>query len=192
MVFHSFRERSSSPELGGPAIRVRARHLEIEGAVCQTLIVTGYPREVTAGWAEPLLTYPGQIDASFHLEPVPAPIAAARLRKRRTRLESAHRTNTAQGRVEDPHQVTEAMDAAEIADRIATGQGRLFRAAVYITVHAPTLQALEDDLQQVHALCSSLLMDVVPATRSEERRVGKECRERGGGWGQRKTRGRAG
>src|SRR5699024_2085299 len=164
MVFRSFRERSGSPELGGPAIRVGARHLEIEGGVCQTLIVTGYPREVTAGWAEPLLTYPGQIDASFHLEPVPAPIAAARLRKRRTRLESAHRTNTAQGRVEDPHQVTEAMDAAEIADRIATGQGRLFRAAVYITVHAPTLQALEDDLQQVHALCSSLLMDVVPAT----------------------------
>lgn len=164
MVFHSLRERSGSPELGGPAVRVGARHLDIEGGVCQTLIVTGYPREVTAGWAEPLLTYPGQIDVSFHVEPVPAPIAAARLRKRRTRLESAHRTNTAQGRVEDPHQVTAAMDAAEIADRIATGQGRLFRAAVYITVHAPTLQALEDDLQQVHALCSSLLMDVAPAT----------------------------
>lgn len=164
MIFRSLRERFGSPELGGPAIRVGARHLDIEGGVCQTLIVTGYPREVTAGWAEPLLTYPGQIDVSFHVEPVPAPIAAARLRKRRTRLESAHRTNTAQGRVEDPHQVTAAMDAAEIADRIATGQGRLFRAAVYITVHAPTLQALEDDLQQVHALCSSLLMDVAPAT----------------------------
>ncbi|WP_236568033.1 VirB4 family type IV secretion system protein [Nocardiopsis sp. FR6] len=132
--------------------------------MCQTLIVTGYPREVTAGWAEPLLSYPGQLDLSLHLEPVPAPIAATRLRRRRTRLESAHRTSTAQGRVEDPRQAAAAMDAAEIADRIATGQGRLFRVALYITVHAPTLQALEDELQQVQALCASLLVDVVPAT----------------------------
>ncbi|MEV2279470.1 DUF87 domain-containing protein, partial [Nocardiopsis sp. NPDC049922] len=90
--------------------------------------------------------------------------AATRLRKRRARLESAHRTSTAQGRVEDPHQVTAAMDAAEIADRIATGQGRLFRVAVYVTVHAPTLEALEAELGQVHALCASLLVDAVPAT----------------------------
>lgn len=164
MTVHNLWKRQGPSTLGGPAIRVGSRHLEVEGGVCQTLIVTGYPREVSAGWAEPLLTYPGQLDISFHLEPVPAPIAAARLRKRRTRLESAHRTSTAQGRVEDPHQVTAAMDAAEIADRIATGQGRLFRVAVYITVHAPTLDVLEADLQHVHALCASLLTDVVPAT----------------------------
>ncbi|MFY7064694.1 VirB4 family type IV secretion system protein [Nocardiopsis changdeensis] len=123
----------------------------------------GYPRDVSAGWAEPLFSYPGQLDISFHLDPVPAPTAAQQLRRRRARLESAHRTSTAQGRVEDPHQVTAAMDAAEIADRIATGQGRLFRVGVYITVHAPTLEMLDGHVQQVRALCSSLLMDVTPA-----------------------------
>ncbi|WP_160050077.1 VirB4 family type IV secretion system protein [Nocardiopsis sp. FR4] len=164
MGLRSLKARSGSSALGGPAIHVGARHLQVEGGVCQTLAVTGYPREVTAGWAEPLLTYPGQLDISFHLEPVPAPTAAARLRKRRTRLESAHRTSSSQGRVEDPHQVTAAMDAAEIADRIATGQGRLFRVAVYVTVHAPDLEVLEAELQQVRALCASLLVDVVPTT----------------------------
>ncbi|RKS04985.1 uncharacterized protein DUF87 [Nocardiopsis sp. Huas11] len=156
--------RPGSPALGGPAMHVGARHLQVEGGVCQTLAVTGFPREVSAGWAEPLLTYPGQLDIAFHLVPVPAPTAATRLRKRRARLESAHRTSTAQGRVEDPHQVTAAADAAEIADRIATGQGRLFRVGVYITVHAPTLEALEAELQQLKALCASLLVDVAPAT----------------------------
>ncbi|WP_435111731.1 VirB4 family type IV secretion system protein [Nocardiopsis synnemataformans] len=164
MGLRSLRARSETHALGGPAIRLGARHVEVEGGVCQTYIITGYPREVAAGWAEPLLTYPGQLDIAFHLEPVPTPTAAARLRKRRTRLESAHRTSTAQGRVEDPHQVTAAMDAAEIADRIATGQGRLFRVAVYVTVHAPDLESLEAELQQIRALCSSLLVDAVPAT----------------------------
>ncbi|WP_159944695.1 VirB4 family type IV secretion system protein [Nocardiopsis sp. FR6] len=164
MVLRNLRTRSGSPALGGPALRLGARHVEVEGGVCQTLVVTGYPREVTAGWAEALLTYPGQLDIAFHLEPVPAPLAATRLRRRRARLESAHRTGAAQGRVEDPHQVTAAMDAAEIADRIATGQGRLFTVGVYITVHAPGLEALEAELQQVLALCSSLLVEAVPAT----------------------------
>ncbi|MCP3013031.1 ATP-binding protein [Nocardiopsis dassonvillei] len=164
MDLRSSRTRPETHALGAPAIRLGSRHLEVEGSVCQTLAVTGYPREVTAGWAEPLLTYPGQLDISFHLEPVPAPSAAAQLRKRRTRLESAHRTSTSQGRVQDPHQVTAAMDAAEIADRIATGQGRLFRVAVYATVHAPDLETLEAELQQIRALCSSLLVDAVPAT----------------------------
>ncbi|WP_406985895.1 VirB4 family type IV secretion system protein [Nocardiopsis protaetiae] len=122
----------------------------------------GYPREVSAGWAEPLLSYPGQLDIAFHLDPVPAPTAAARLRRRRARLESAQRTDLARDRVEDPHQVTAALDAAEIADRIATGQGKLFRVGVYITVHAPTLDLLDGHVQQVRALCSSLLMDVTP------------------------------
>ncbi|MCY9787119.1 ATP-binding protein [Nocardiopsis sp. EMB25] len=161
---HRLWTKSGSTALGGPAIRVEPRHLEIEGTVCQTMIVTGYPREVAAGWAEPLLTYPGRIDLSFHLVPVPAATAAANLRKRRARLESAQRTSAAQDRVTDPRQVTAAMDAAEIAERLATGQGRLFRVSVYITVHAPTLGHLEAELQQLSALCASLLVDAVPAT----------------------------
>ncbi|GAA1112411.1 MULTISPECIES: VirB4 family type IV secretion system protein [Nocardiopsis] len=157
-------KHAGSPALGGPAIHVGARYLEVEGGVCQSLAVTGYPREVAVGWAEPLLAYPGQLDIAFHLDPVPAPRAATQLRKRRARLESAHRTSTGQGRVEDPHQLAAAADAAEIADRIATGQGKLFRVAVYITVHATCLEHLEAELQQVKALCDSLLVDAVPST----------------------------
>ncbi|MGW5878997.1 VirB4 family type IV secretion system protein [Nocardiopsis terrae] len=164
MVVRSLWKHTGSLALGGPAIHVGSRHLEVEGGVCQTLAVTGYPREVAVGWAEPLLAYPGQLDISFYLDPVPAPRAATQLRKRRARLESAQRTSTGQGRVEDPHQLTAAADAAEIADRIATGQGKLFRVAVYITVHATCLEHLEAELQQVKALCDSLLVDAVPST----------------------------
>ncbi|MFV2198826.1 VirB4 family type IV secretion system protein [Nocardiopsis sp. LOL_012] len=164
MALARLRTRTGSPALGGPALEVGAHHLRIEGGFCQTLSMVGFPREVSAGWAEPLLTHPGQLDISFHLAPVPAERAAARLRKRRARLESAHRTSAVQGRLEDPHQVAAAMDAAQIADRVATGQGRLYRVAVHVTVHAPTPEELEARLQQVHAVCASLLVAAVPAT----------------------------
>src|SRR5690606_3448306 len=89
-MIHTWRKRWPSG-LGGPSVQVGPRRLDIDGACCQTLIVTGYPRDVAAGWAQPLLSHPGLVDAALHIDPVPAPVAAERLRRRRVRLESAWR-----------------------------------------------------------------------------------------------------
>lgn len=81
-------------EVAGPeAIEVHARALAVGGHLATTLVVTGYPAEVTAGWLAPLLNFPGHLDIALHIDPVPNPIAAAGLKKQRARLESglAHR-----------------------------------------------------------------------------------------------------
>ena len=153
-----------SPALGGPAIEIGPRHLKVDGGYCQSLIVTGYPREVAAGWAEPLLTYPGRCDIALHIEPVPPALAASRLRRRRARLESAWRHDAARGRIEDPQRGAAADDAAALAERLATGQNRLFTLAVYITVHADDEQTLHEEVSHLQALASSLLIDTAPAT----------------------------
>lgn len=158
------RDRRGSTALGGPAIQVGARRLDLDGGVCQTLIVTGYPREVGAAWAEALFTFPGRVDVAAHIIPAHPGVAADRLRRRRARLESAWRTDAVRGRVEDPHQSAAAADAAALAERLATGQGRLFTLAVYLTVHAPTAEALEAEVEQVRTLAASLLADTAPAT----------------------------
>jgi type IV secretory pathway VirB4 component len=156
--------KGESTELGGPAVEIGARRLSVEGGMCQTLIVTGYPRDVHAGWAEPLLHYPGRMDAALHILPVPAGIAASRLRKRRARLESAWRLDAARGRVEDPLQTAATADAGDLAERIATGCSRLFRFAFYLTVHAPDPETLDAEIAYVRALASSMLVDTAPAT----------------------------
>ena len=81
--------------LPGPdAIQVAARHAVIGGWHAATLIVTGYPAEVGPGWLEPLTSYPGRLDVSLHIEPVPAPVAAAQLKRQRARLESGRRADS--------------------------------------------------------------------------------------------------
>ncbi|TDQ54386.1 VirB4 family type IV secretion system protein [Actinorugispora endophytica] len=162
--FPSRPAQRGSPRLGGPAIRIGARRLDVDGSVCQTLIVTGYPREVGAAWAEPLLTFPGRVDVAAHITPLHPGTAADRLRRRRARLESAWRLDAVRGRVEDPAQAAAAADAAVLAERLATGQGRLFTLAVYITVHAATPETLDAEVEQVRMLAASLLVDTAPAT----------------------------
>ncbi|MWA07398.1 conjugal transfer protein TraC [Actinomadura sp. LD22] len=150
--------------LGPSAVRVNARSLELPGGVCSSFAVTGYPREVGAGWLEPLLTYPGRLDVSLHVEPIPPLVAAQRLRRQLARLESASRADAQRGRLADFAAEAAADDAAELAASLARGHGRLFRAGLYLTVHAPSQGVLEGEVQRVRALAASLLLDAQPTT----------------------------
>ncbi|HEY1818819.1 MAG TPA: conjugal transfer protein TraC, partial [Trebonia sp.] len=88
------------PGMPGPAaVEVTARHVRTGDDWSATLAVTGYPAEVTPGWLEPLLSYPGRLDVTLHIEPIPVAVAAARLRRQRARLESGRRAGADRGRL---------------------------------------------------------------------------------------------
>jgi len=131
---------------------------------CRTLIVTGYPREVTSGWLEPLITHPGAADVAVHVEPVPAAVAAAGLRRQLARLESTRRVDAEHQRLGDVEVEAAAEDARELAGRLARGEGRLFRVGLYVTVRGRDLVELEEQADSVQALLSSLLLDAYPAS----------------------------
>jgi len=143
---------------------VAPRFLRLGDGYAATLAVTGYPAEVGPGWLEPLLTHPGQIDVAVHVEPMPGGVAADRLRRQRARLESSRRSDAGKARLDDPELEAAAEDAADLAHRIARGQARLFRAGLYITVHADSEAELAEQVAAVRTLVDSLLMQAQPAT----------------------------
>jgi type IV secretory pathway VirB4 component len=148
----------------GPAsVEVAARHVRTGDDWSATLAVTGYPAEVTAGWLEPLLSYPGRLDVTLHIEPVPAAVAAARLRRQRARLESGRRATFDRGQLDDPDVEAAAGDARDLAYRLARGEGRLFRFGLYLTVHAGSEEDLAAETAAVRALAAALLLVTVPA-----------------------------
>jgi type IV secretory pathway VirB4 component len=150
---------------GSPdAVEVGGRSVRVGDGYTAALAVTGYPAEVGPGWLEPLLAYPGRVDVSLHIEPVPPVIASQRLRKQRGRFEASRRIDAAKGRLDDPELDAAAADAAELAARVARGEARLFRLGLYLTVHADSEDKLADRVTEVRALASSLLLDVAPAT----------------------------
>ncbi|MFF3667461.1 VirB4 family type IV secretion system protein [Microtetraspora malaysiensis] len=153
------RTRSARIGLGPDAVQVRPRELQVGSGLCATLAISGYPREVTPGWLEPLLTYPGRLDVSLHVDPVPSLVASDRLRRQLARLESGLRSDSQHGRLLDPGTEVAAEDAQDLASRIARGQAKLFRASIYLTVHATSQQELDEACAQVRALAASLLLD---------------------------------
>ena len=157
-------DASTGGLVGPDAVEVGARRLRLGDGYAATLAVTGYPREVAAGWLDPLLTHPGRLDVALHIDPVPAVVAADRLRRQRARLESARRMTASKERLADPDVDVAAEDAADLAARLARGEGRLFRVGLYLAVHAGSEAALGAEVSRVRALCASLLLDAQPVT----------------------------
>ena len=150
--------------IGPDAVEVHPRALRLGEEWCRTFTVTGYPREVGLGWLEPLSTHPGRLDVALHIEPVPAALAAERLRRQLARLESGRRADAAKGRLVDPDVEVAAQDARALAQGLARGEQKLFAVSLTLTVHAASEQALEVECNRVRALCSSLLLDAQATT----------------------------
>ncbi|WP_201295312.1 MULTISPECIES: PrgI family protein [Nocardia] len=106
------------------ALTIGTRHLEIGGDWAATLAVTGYPREVTAGWLAPLLTHPGRVEVAVHIDPVDPVTAATRLRHQLARLESSRMHDATRGRLSDPQVDVAVEDAAELSARVARAEAR--------------------------------------------------------------------
>lgn len=150
--------------LGPDGLEVHARTLAIGSHLAATLLVTGYPSEVVPGWLDPLLTYPGRLDVALHIDPVASSLAAQQLKRQRARLESTRRSGTDHGRLDDPDTEAAAQDAAELAYRIARGEGKLFQLGLYMTVYGESEEHLADEVASVRSIAESLLMTCAPAT----------------------------
>ncbi len=165
----SFLPRPARPQpppsaIGPGGVEVGPRMLRAGDGVCASFAVTGYPAEVGLGWLEPLLADPGRADVALHIEPIPPPVAATRLRRQLARLESSARADSERGRLADFGAEAAADDATELAARLARGEAKLFRAGLYITVHAHSGDELAAECERVRTLAASLLLDVKPAS----------------------------
>ncbi|RFU88301.1 DUF87 domain-containing protein [Streptomyces triticagri] len=156
--------RNELARLGPDGLEVQARTLAVGNQLAATLIVTGYPAEVVPGWLDPLLTYAGRLDVALHIEPVSNAAAAQQLKRQRARLESSRRSGLHHGRLDDPDTEAAAADAAELAYRLARGEGKLFRLGLYLTVYGRTEEHLAEEVASVQSIAESLLVSTAPAT----------------------------
>jgi len=143
---------------------VGTRVLQVGSEWIASFAITGFPREVHPGWLAPLVTYPGRVDVSVHLAPIDPATAAAGLRKQLGKLESGRRHTAEHGRLHDPLVEAATEDAYELSDRLARGEGKLYRVGLYLTVRADSEHDLADEVQAVRSLAASLLLAAQPCS----------------------------
>ena len=156
--------RAAGVEFAPESLIIGTRHLQVGSDWVSTIAVTGYPREVTAGWLSPLAAFGGRVDIAVHIEPIDPRLAAIRLRRQLARLESSQASAAVNGRVGDPAVDVAAEDAAALSAQLARGESRLFRAGLYLTVHADSEDELAAQVSALRTLAASLLIDTCPTS----------------------------
>lgn len=151
--------------LAGPSgLQVHADRLQVGERWQRSFAVAGYPREVGYGWLARLLHALPELDVSLHVEPFPIELAAQRLQKQRARFESTRRLEQERGSLADLGIAAAAEDAHQLANRLARGESRLYRAGLYLTITADDEDQLRHASDRVRGLCASQLLSCIPTS----------------------------
>lgn len=145
-------------------VEVGPRHVAVGPELAASQVVIGYPREVFGGWLEALTSYPGRVDVSLHIEPIPPQLASQRLRQQLARFESSRYGDADRGRLADPYLDAATADAYELAGRVARSETRLYRVALSLLVRASDEDELAEQVAAVSSLAASMLLEARPAT----------------------------
>lgn len=144
-------------------IEINSNYLKIGNKFMKTLFVMSYPRYVSTGWFDPLISFPNLFDISIFINPVDTGLALKKLRKKVAQFESQISDQEEKGLVRDPILETALEDTENLRDTLQQAQEKMFSVAVYIAVYADSLEELARIEGQITSLMEAKIVYIKPA-----------------------------
>lgn len=142
------------------ALVLRPGYLQIgEQGYAKTLLITGYPREVEAGWLSSLYAFPGNIRVSCYIEPIDSRQSVGQLTRQMRYHQASLMVDQKRGKITDPYLEAAMMDATNLRDGLARGDVKIFQYHLHITVFAYSEDELERTTRLLEAELESKMMD---------------------------------
>ncbi len=148
---------------------VRADHLRLDGSYTRVLVVTAYPRLVTAGWLSLLVETDLPIESSLHVRPLATVGMVRWLGVQIARLQSARLAALRGERIVDPEREIALEDAERLRERLQRGEERVFAVSLYLLLRARGLRELDELTRRVEEQLDALLAQSRRALWEQER-----------------------
>ena len=149
--------RTVADLLAPAAIEVGRTHVRLDHQYARTLVVTGYPRTVSAGWLAPLIDFEEPIEISLHVHPLETGPTVRLLNHRLVQLHSSRLLDARGGRLADPEREVAYEDVERLRDALQRGDEKVFSVSLYLLLRAGTPAALDDLTRRVEALLDAML-----------------------------------
>ncbi|MFA5175544.1 MAG: DUF87 domain-containing protein [Patescibacteria group bacterium] len=125
------------------ALRVDAKYLQLGDQYLRTIFVTTFPRYVTVGWFSPIIHLSAPLDIAMFFYPVESKEVLKQLLKKVGNLEVEIQADREKTMPRDPVKETALQDIEKLRDDLTTGVEHFFQIALYVTVYANDLKALD-------------------------------------------------
>ncbi len=153
----TFGEQDAVDVLSYAGLEENIDHLYIDGVYLRTIYISGYPFVANSGWMDSLINFNHDTDISYHVHEVSALSALPKLHRKITELESTKRAMIRAGKIVGS-EITDPLESAiELRDKIQRGQEKLFQMAIYISIHANSLEELNKITKLLEATMSARL-----------------------------------
>ena len=174
---------SSIKDLVAPtSVEITPNQMKLNGMFVKSFFVFNYPRYLESNWLNPLINFDVTMDISIFVYPTEAGRMMKILRKKVAEMLSTKHLNQKRGLVTDVALETALEDAEQLRTNLQRGMERFFQVGLYFTLYAHSKEKLDTAAKQLETILGGQLVMTRSADfqveRSEERRVGKECRSR--------------
>lgn len=146
-------------ELLAPAgMRIHPNYLELGDKFIRTIFVAVYPRYLSVSWFAPVVNLDRTFDVSLYIYPVGTGKVLKKLQKKVVQVGAQISEREEKGLVRDPILETAHQDVEALRDQLQQGTEKFFRAGLYITFSANTLEDLEAAENEITTLLESKLV----------------------------------
>ena len=150
-------------------VTVNRREIRAGERLMRSLHLGKWPRSLSPGFLQNLMSTGAPMDLSLHLGPIPAAQAARTLEWQKVRFESAKSLSFKRGRSMSSEAEIALEDVMRLRDEVQRGRERLFHASLSVTLHADDEDSLKELTQRARAHFAASLgkLDALPFRQRE-------------------------
>ncbi len=149
------------PEKQKLRYRTQATHvLSDSGDYRRTLWLKVFPRIMTVGFLESILTMGIPMDLSIHVSPIPSTQALSNLQSQLTKMQASATIQMKRKGIVDEKEKIALDDIIRMRGAVMRGVEKMFNVCLMVTVHAPSERKLEEYVTVLRSIFTSVLAQV--------------------------------
>lgn len=119
-------------------------YIKLGNSFARTLFIYEYPRFLDSSWLSPVVNIDIILDISIFVYPQGTEEVAKKLRAKSSQIESSMVMEAEKGLVRNPFLEATHADIEDLRDKLITGQSKMFKQGMYITIYEESLDKLNE------------------------------------------------
>lgn len=150
------------------AVEIKQRSINLSGRLSRVFYAISYPRYLTDGWLEPILTMERELDVSIVVHPIDTGETLKSFQKKVAEVESQILTREQKGLVRDPQLEIAYRNLEDLRNKLTQAEEHLFEVGLYIAVYGDTEADLNKAEQDLKRELDARLIYIKPALFQQE------------------------
>lgn len=150
------------------AIEVNFNNLIIGNKYFRSYFAIGFPSVVVPNWLEPLINFEFPVDISTFYYPHDTGEILKVLKRKIAEMQATINIQMESGQPGDPVTKQQLQDALTLQEQLAAGNEKFFQYALYITIHADTLEELDKIGKNLESTMATIGVIIKVATLQQE------------------------